>query len=68
MDYNRDYDNIVNYFGDNDVLTKGLIALGLEDRIPGERRDISFGVPYAGADLEHIGSSHTGFKRTWHHT
>ncbi|MHC8521149.1 SA1320 family protein [Rossellomorea sp. H39__3] len=61
MDPNREYSNIVNYFGSNDVLTKGLISLGLDDRIPGERRDISFGAPYAGLQFNNIGPFHTGY-------
>ncbi|KMK94809.1 hypothetical protein ABER02_07095 [Rossellomorea marisflavi] len=63
MDPNKDYKNIVNYYGDSDVLTKALIALDLDKRIPGERRDITFGFPFADESLKNLGPFHTGFYK-----
>ncbi|MDW4525740.1 hypothetical protein R3398_05035 [Rossellomorea marisflavi] len=61
MDPNKEYKNIINYYGDNDVLTTALIGLDLDKRIPGERRDISFGFPFADDKLKNLGPFHTGF-------
>ncbi|MED4202750.1 SA1320 family protein [Neobacillus mesonae] len=59
VDPNQSYSNITNYFSIYDVLTKTEMALGLDNRIPGNRYEINNGIP----EFAKLATNHTGYLR-----
>nr|WP_208587228.1 hypothetical protein [Gracilibacillus suaedae] len=61
VDADKDYDNIMNYIGQYDVLNMTLDSLGLGDRVPGKKHEIYNGIPgTAESKFGTIGSNHIG--------
>ncbi|MCR6094985.1 hypothetical protein HXA31_13900 [Salipaludibacillus agaradhaerens] len=59
VETDREYDNIVNYIGQYDILNIGVSSIGLGNQVPGARHTIYNGIPSTAG----IGFNHTGYIR-----